>query len=168
LQKLSESIAEDVVVDESLCTLKQAEELAKDKVCNAFNVRLSKAGGMLAAQEMIDIALAHKLKVHLGAQVGETGILSAAARQLAICNEAMENYEGSANMFLLKQDICRENLNAGPGGFANLKYAGKNAGLGLKILDERLLSMTGSSEEQMPDVPQSPSKNSAVSQQRAS
>ncbi len=144
LKKLAESIEEDLVLDESLCTLKQARELAENKVCDAFNIRVSKAGGLLASQEMIEIAQKHGLKVHLGAQVGESGILSAAARQLATVNEALENYEGSANFFLLKKDICSENLNCKAGGWGDLAYAKKRPGLGLNILDRRVNSMTES------------------------
>lgn len=149
LQKLSNSIEEDVIVDESLCTLKQAEELASNKICNAFNIRVSKVGGLFAGQEMIDIAKKHNLRVHLGAQVGESGILSAAARHLAIVNEPMENYEGSANFFLLKKDICSQNLNAGPGGYGNLNYGKRIPGLGLSILEGNLNSMTETSEPLM-------------------
>lgn len=147
LKKLSDAIEEDVLLDESLCTIKQAQELAQERICDAFNVRVSKAGGLLASQEIIDIALANGLRVHLGAQVGESGILSAAARHLALVNKPMENYEGAANMFLLKRDICCENLTAGQGGFGSLKYAGKTKGLGIKILENNLLSMTQSELE---------------------
>lgn len=152
LKKLSESIEEEVLLDESLCTLKQAKELAENKICDAFNVRVSKAGGIFASQRMIDIAQNAKLKVHLGAQVGESGILSAAARQLALTNQKMENYEGSANFFLLKKDICRENLNAGPGGFGDLRYARKTAGTGINIVDSCLSSMTESSDDCQSDA----------------
>ncbi len=166
LKKLSDAIEEDVLVDESLCTLKQAKELAENKICDAFNVRVSKAGGLFPSQEMINIALANGLKVHLGAQVGETGILSAAARHLASVNEPMENYEGSANMFLLKKDICRENLTAGPGAYGDFKFAGKTPGLGLNIIDGNLLSMTSSSSESAADAHDTfASSASAVSQQ---
>ena len=101
---------------------------------------------------MIDIALGAGMKIHLGAQVGESGILSAAARHLAFARETMENYEGSANMFLLKKDICCQNLTAGFGGFADLTYAGKICGLGLSIIEPRLYSMTESSAEALPEL----------------
>lgn len=142
LKKFSGEIPEDVIVDESLCTLEQARQLAEEKICDAFNVRLSKAGGLLAAKEMLQLALSKGLKVQLGAQVGESGILSAAARHLAVTQPMLENYEGSANFFLLKQDICKENLNAGPGGFADLGFAGKKNGFGLIIDDRRLVAMS--------------------------
>ncbi|MBX9724778.1 MAG: hypothetical protein K2X81_25460 [Candidatus Obscuribacterales bacterium] len=151
LKKLSDAIEEEVLVDESLCTIKQAKDLAENKICDAFNVRVSKAGGLLPSQEIINIALHNGLKVHLGAQVGETGILSAAARQLACVNEPMENYEGSANMFLLKKDICKENLTCGIGAYGDFKYAGKTPGLGVNIIESNLLAMTNAEFETRPD-----------------
>ena len=140
LQKLSKEISEDILVDESLCTLEQAEDLAKNKICNAFNIRISKAGGLLAAREMVEIAKNHGLRIHMGAQVGESAILSAAARHFASTYEPFENYEGSANGFLLKKDICKENLTAGLGGQGSFSYAGKNFGLGIKVQDNFVLS----------------------------
>lgn len=140
LQKLSKEIEQDILVDESLCTIQQAEDLARDKICNAFNIRISKAGGLLAAKEMVEIAKAHGLRIHLGAQVGESAILSAAARHFAATYEPFENYEGSANGFLLKNDICKENLTAGLGGKGSFSYAGKNFGLGIKVQDNFVLS----------------------------
>lgn len=151
LQKLSKEISEDILVDESLCTLEQAEELAKDKICNAFNVRLSKAGGLLAAREMVDIAKNHGLRIHLGAQVGESAILSAAARHFAATYDPFENYEGSANSFLLKKDICKENLTAGLGGQGSFSYAGRNFGLGIQVQDNFVMSFvdtTGSNNSE--------------------
>mgnify|MGYP003386199310 CR=1 FL=1 len=145
LQRLSKEIEQDIVVDESLCTLKQAEELARDKVCNAFNVRVSKAGGVLPSAEMVKIARENRIKVHMGAQVGESAILSAAARHFACTNEAFENCEGSANGFLLKSDICAQNLTAGPGGIGNFTFAGKRTGLGLRVNEKRLCTFVESS-----------------------
>lgn len=141
LQQLSAEIPEDIIVDESLCTIAQAEELAKDKVCNAFNIRISKAGGFYPAAEMVKIAQANNLRIHLGAQVGESGILSAAARHFASVYEPFENYEGSANGFLLQKDLCRENLTAGLGGFGDFSFARNTAGLGLNISDRQVSSL---------------------------
>ncbi|MBX9686440.1 MAG: hypothetical protein K2X27_07030 [Candidatus Obscuribacterales bacterium] len=155
LKKLSSEIEEDVVLDESLCTLKQAELLAREKICDAFNVRVSKAGGLLPSQEMIDIALKNGLRLHLGAQVGESGILSAAARHLAVVNEPMENYEGAANFLLLKSDICKENLTAGFGGYGSLPNAGKAAGFGITIIDSRLTALSESGADNTTESPES-------------
>jgi muconate cycloisomerase len=134
LKQIMSSIEDEIVVDESLCTVEQAERLAAEKLCRAFNIRLSKVGGFCGASRMVAIAKRANLRCHLGAQVGETGILSAAARAFAMLNENFENYEGSANFFLLKRDITREGLNAGLGGWGDLSYAsGNKSGWGVTV-----------------------------------
>jgi L-Ala-D/L-Glu epimerase len=135
LKRIVRSIPEPIVVDESLCTIEQARQLAAEKACGAFNIRLSKVGGILPALAMTEIAKAHGLTCHLGAQVGESGILSAAGRSFASLGIPFENYEGSANFFLLKTDLTRENLTFGPAGRGKLL---SGAGLGINVLQDRI------------------------------
>jgi muconate cycloisomerase len=117
LAKLSSSLPEQIVADESLCTVSQAQTLAYEKIVSGFNIRLSKVGGFLAACEIAEIGRRAGIALHLGAQVGESGILSAAGRAFAQAQGPFENCEGSANFFLLKQDLTKENLTTGLGGF---------------------------------------------------
>lgn len=144
LQKLTASIAADVMVDESLCTVEQARQLAHDKVCSAFNIRISKAGGLLPAARILSVAQQYGIKVQMGAQVGETGILTAAGRYFACSSEPFLNYEGAANLFLLKQDLTTEDLTVRPGGYGDLAFARRKHGLGITVKDTRLLSFTQS------------------------
>lgn len=142
LQKLTASVEADIMVDESLCTVAQAQELAANKVCSAFNIRISKAGGLLPAARILAIARKAGLRVQMGAQVGETGILTAAGRFFGCMNEPFDNYEGAANFFLLKQDLTVEDLTARPGGFGDLRFSRRKYGLGITVKDNRLLSFT--------------------------
>ena len=135
LARLTASIPEEVVVDESLCTLAQAEVLAASRACGGFNIRLSKVGGILAARRMVALARQHGIRCHMGAQVGESGILSAAGRTLACVEGPFENLEGSDNRFLLKEDLTRENLTVGFRGYGKL-LAGE--GFGVTVLSEKL------------------------------
>lgn len=116
LVELTKVLKPEIVVDESLCTVQEAENLAATRACGGFNIRISKVGGLMAAQKIIDIAQRHGINVHLGAQVGESGILTAAGRALACANLPFANYEGAANFFLLKEDLTKENMTAGFGG----------------------------------------------------
>lgn len=136
LVELTKTVEPQIVVDESLCTVEEAENLANLKACGGFNIRISKVGGLLAAQKIVDIALKNGIKIHLGAQVGESGILTAAGRALACANPSFENYEGAANFFLLKEDLTRENMTAGLGGRGKMP---PGHGLGVRA-DERNLS----------------------------
>ena len=135
LAKVAASIPEKVMADESLCSIEQARVLAAEKLCTAFNIRISKVGGILAALEISRIAQAHGITRHMGAQVGESGILSAAGRSFASTQERFDNYEGSNNFFLLKQDITAENLNVGYKGVGRLLSGN---GLGVQVLKRRL------------------------------
>jgi muconate cycloisomerase len=139
LASITAALPEQVMVDESLCTIEQANLLAERRICSAFNIRLSKVGGIIAATKIVKIAKRAKLAVQLGAQVGESGILSAAGRAFALINEAFENYEGSNNFFLLKKDITLENLNVGFRGFGK---ALTNPGLGVKVQEQRVQNMS--------------------------
>lgn len=130
LIRISQSIETPVMVDESLCTIAQAKDLAARKACKAFNVRISKVGGFLSAQAIVDIARSYGLIVQMGAQVGESGILSAAGRAFSSVNETFDNCEGSNNLFLLNQDVTLENLNVGPGGWGSVL---KGNGLGVTV-----------------------------------
>lgn len=135
LVELTRVLQPEIVVDESLCTVDEAEKLAAMKACRGFNIRISKVGGLLAAQKIVDIAQKNRVHVHLGAQVGESGILTAAGRALAVANQKFENYEGAANFFLLKQDLTKENMTAGWGGIGKMPSGN---GIGVTVDDRNL------------------------------
>jgi muconate cycloisomerase len=139
MARISRSIPEQVLADESLCSIEQAQTLASQRICTAFNIRVSKVGGLLAAGEIANIARGAGIAVHMGAQVGESGILSGAGRCFASMQPPLDNYEGSSNLFLLQQDLTRENLNVGYGGTGKLLTA---PGLGVTVLPERLHRLT--------------------------
>lgn len=135
LAAITKILPEQVLADESLCTVDDARNLAENKICSAFNIRISKVGGILAARQISEIARSYGIACHMGAQVGESGILSAAGRAYAATEPRFENYEGSNNFFLLKNDITDENLNVGLGGEGKVL---KNPGLGVNVKNERL------------------------------
>lgn len=139
LRRLVESIPEEIVVDESLCTVEQAELLAASRACTGFNIRISKVGGLIQSMRMAAIARAHGIACHMGAQVGESGILSAAGRVFSLTTPGLSNCEGSDNAFLLARDLTRENTTVAPGGrVAPLP----GHGLGVSV-DERVLAGYG-------------------------
>lgn len=138
LKKITANAIEEIVVDESLCTLQQARQLAAENICSGFNIRLSKVGGFAVSQEMVNLAVKHDLGIHLGAQVGESGILSAAARMFASVNARFNNYEGSMNSFLLRKDLTSENLTAGYGGIGKISDGCRDRGLAVTV-DESII-----------------------------
>lgn len=112
--RLVRAVPEVLVADESLTTIASAKNLI-DAGCRAFNVRLSKVGGLIASVALIELAADHDVECHLGAQVGESGILAAAQRHLALAYPYFANVEGAMNLFLLKGDLVRESMTVPPG-----------------------------------------------------
>lgn len=138
LARITANIPEEVIADESLCTVNQARQLAQSKSCSGFNIRISKVGGLLAAKQIAGIASDAGITCHLGAQVGESGILSSAGRILGCTKEPFANYEGSDNFFLLKSDLTAENLTVGWKGYGKLL---PGYGLGVTVVEERLQTL---------------------------
>lgn len=146
LAKIVANAPQEIVVDESLCTMQDAQDLINTKACGAFNIRISKVGGLILAQRMAALARQSGLAVHMGAQVGESAILTSAGRIFAAIEPPCKNYEGSNNSWLLHQDISRENLTVSLRGKGKIELAD---GLGLNILKNRIAGLT---LKQMPDA----------------
>lgn len=143
LRRLSEQVEIPIIVDESLCLERDAENLVSQNACQIFNLRLSKCGGILGANRLYEIAQKYAIAAQLGCQVGETGILSAAGRQLA-SNKKFLYLEGSYSSYLLKDDIVNEPVEFGPGGVAQ-PLTGH--GLGVSVNEETLQRLVVMHEE---------------------
>lgn len=124
-----------IVADESLCSLADADILIEKRACDIFNVRISKCGGMINAGRLYRKAVDAGLRCQLGAQVGETGLLSAAGRHFATRCSNIVWLEGSYGKLLLEQDIVDPDITVGPGGTAT---ALDSPGLGVKPVEELL------------------------------
>ncbi len=143
LKRLSQQVEIPIIADESLCLERDAENLASLDACQVFNLRLSKCGGILAANRLYEIARKKAIAAQLGCQVGETGILSAAGRQLASSRKLLY-LEGSYSSYLLQDDIVNEPVEFGPGGVAQ-PLAGH--GLGVSVNEETLQRLAVMHEE---------------------
>ena len=107
-----------VIVDESLCSLEDAGRLIDNHACHGFNIRISKCGGFLNALRMWETAREHGIFCQIGCHVGETAVLSAAGRHLALLGGDQAYLEGSFSHMLLKEDVSVEPVCFGPGGEA--------------------------------------------------
>ena len=128
-----------VMADESLVTLDQARRLIAENGCDLFNIRLSKNGGIAGSLAIAKIAQEAGIQIQVGAQVGETGILSAVGRTLAAHVPTLVCAEGSFGTWLLTEDITFDNLTFGLGGRAPLL---KGRGLSVTVKDEALERLT--------------------------
>lgn len=132
LRKVTAETPESIIVDESLCTLDDATRLAGERACDVFNIRVSKCGGLLTSMRMAEIARDAGLGCVVGAQVGETGLLSAAGRHAAAVIDPRW-VEGSAGSLLLKEDLTVERVLPGWRGRAR-PFDGP--GLGVSVRDD--------------------------------
>ena len=143
LKRLSEQVEIPIIADESLCLERDAKRLTSLDACQVFNLRLSKCWGILASNRLYEIARKKAIAAQLGCQVGETGILSAAGRQLASSRKLLY-LEGSYSSYLLQDDIVNEPVEFGPGGVAQ-PLAGH--GLGVSVNEETLQRLAVMHEE---------------------
>lgn len=119
-----------IMLDESLCSLSDAERAIERGTCDLFNIRLSKCGGFLRSLRLAGLAHGAGLRYQLGCQVGETGILSAAGRHFATSVAGIRYLEGSFDRFLVREPLTIEDLTFGRGGYAP---ALTGPGLGVQI-----------------------------------
>ena len=124
-----------VIADESLVTLDDAVNLIREQACDVFNVRVSKCGGLISSLRIAELGLEAGVKVQVGAQVGETSLLSAAGRHLAAHLPEVAYVEGSFGTHLLSEDITRDPVMFGYEGRGSLVMG---AGLGVEVDDETL------------------------------
>lgn len=128
-----------IMLDESLCSLSDAHRAIERGTCDLFNIRLSKCGGFVNSLRLAATAHRAGLGYQLGAQVGETGILSAAGRHFASSVAGIRYLEGSYDRFLVKERLTQEDLTFGRGGYARALAA---PGLGVQVDREALRRVT--------------------------
>ncbi len=124
-----------IILDESLQRADQLETLG-DPTTWIVNLRVSKMGGVLRSLALADELLRRGIDVIVGAQVGETSLLTRAG--LAIAHAAKENLvamEGAFGTHLLQRDLTAPCLMFGDAGVLNPEnYLDAAApGLGLTV-----------------------------------
>ena len=136
-----------IAIDESLCSIEDGRWFAENRGATLFNLRVSKNGGILSALELWKIAANHGIACQLGAQVGETSILSAAGRTLASITGDLIFHEGSFGRYLLKSDLTDPSVEFGIGGIGDMNELEKSFGLGVHVKPELLEEMVMAKEE---------------------
>jgi muconate cycloisomerase len=107
-----------IMLDESLCSLIDAERAFERGTCDLFNLRLSKCGGFIPTLRLAQFARQHGLGYQLGCQVGETVLLSAAGRHLASSVAEIRFLEGSFDRHLVREPLGLQDITFGWGGWA--------------------------------------------------
>ena len=143
LANVRKQVQVPIMLDESLCSLEDAQRSVDGESCDLFNLRLSKCGGYIPCLKLAAFAGQHGLGWQLGCQVGETGILSAAGRHFA-CNVGGIRYlEGSYDRFLVQDRLTSEDITFGHGGKAPRLT---NPGLGVTVDEEHVRRLAARSE----------------------
>ena len=135
MRRVRQEAGLSVIADESLVTFDDAVNLIREQACDVFNVRVSKCGGLISSLRIAELGLEAGVKVQVGAQVGETSLLSAVGRHLAAHLPQVEYVEGSFGTHLLSEDITRDPVMFGYEGRGSLVMG---AGLGVGVDDETL------------------------------
>ncbi len=117
LSTIAQESGKRIILDESLLRLNQMKHLFDRPDMWILNLRISKMGGILRSKEIADQARDYGMKIIVGAQVGETSLLTRAA--LTLVNYAKDlviAQEGAFGTLLLKNDICEPPIMFGVNG----------------------------------------------------
>ncbi len=109
LRRIHEATDIEVMADESVCSLADAERIIAAEAASIFNIRLGKNGGFWAAHRLCRRAREAGISIHLGTMVGESGVLSRAGEIFGRCEPGFACLDGKGqNAFLLEVDILSE------------------------------------------------------------
>jgi L-Ala-D/L-Glu epimerase len=131
MARMADAIGCRIILDESLLRVEQVATLPDPPSRWIVNVRVSKMGGLLRSLGVVEAARRSGIGVIVGAQVGETSLLTRAALPVArAAGDALVAQEGAFGTRLLTRDVCDPPLMFGQGGvldaetFPRLRQAG--------------------------------------------
>lgn len=117
LSRISHALGCPIILDESCVRREQLSLLGEPASEWLLNVRVSKMGGLIRTLQLIEAARARGIGIIVGAQVGETSVLTRAALTAArAAGNALVAQEGAFGTFLLERDVCDPPLMFGGGG----------------------------------------------------
>jgi len=117
LKSLANQINVPLILDESFSLIEQIPDLISHHQSFIINLRISKMGGLINSIAIAKQANKEEIGLIIGAQVGETSILTRAALSIAsLTNGRYRAMEGAFGTFLLEHDIVENPLMLGKGG----------------------------------------------------
>lgn len=127
-----------IAIDEGLNTPESAKKLIEARICNQFNLKISKHGGIFSTLAICRLAKKHGIGCQLGAHFGETSLLTSAGLIIASMVEELTSLEGAFGTHLLSQDITDTPLQFGKGGsIADPQSILSSTGLGVDVNQNR-------------------------------
>ncbi len=137
-ERVSEACGVRIILDESLLRALQLEDLGSPERW-IVNVRVSKMGGIVRSLEVVERAARLGVGVIVGAQVGETSILTRAALTvMQAAGKSLVAAEGAFGTHLLREDLTAESLMFGDGGVLSIEDSAA-PGLGLAVREGMLV-----------------------------
>lgn len=134
LWTLSRDLSMPIVLDESFLRADQFSAISDTPSTWIINIRISKMGGILRSLAIAERATSLGIPIVIGAQVGETSILTRAALTVA---EQYRNHlraqEGAFGTLLLEHDLCNPALMFGKGGLLSVDTIKTKPGLGFTV-----------------------------------
>ncbi len=111
-----------IILDETCCNIESLAQVLKSRVMYIVNIRVSKMGGLINALQIAETCKERGLGVIIGAQVGETSILTRAGLSVAnFLNGYQTAMEGAFGTMLLEKDITDRPIMFGQGGKLEVK-----------------------------------------------
>ena len=117
LEEVAKALDCKIILDESFCRLDQFRHVESNPARWIVNIRVSKMGGLLRSLAIAERCVSLDMKFIVGAQVGETSILTRLA--LPVANSYRSHLlaqEGAFGTYLLTRDITQPPLMFGLGG----------------------------------------------------
>lgn len=115
--KVAKALGTKIILDESFNRLEQLDAIKANPESWIVNLRVSKMGGLLRSLEIANHCRKYGIPLVIGAQVGETSLLTRAALTVANCSrDILISQEGGFGTFLLEKDLLDPPLMFGPGG----------------------------------------------------
>jgi L-alanine-DL-glutamate epimerase-like enolase superfamily enzyme len=131
---LSRVLGVPIVLDESFLRLEQFAHIQGPPSTWIVNIRISKMGGVIRSLAIAERARALGISIVIGAQVGESSILTRTA--LTVANNVRDilvAQEGAFGTYLLERDICEPSLMFGKEGLVHSNSFRERPGLGLNV-----------------------------------
>jgi pimeloyl-ACP methyl ester carboxylesterase len=111
-----------IILDESLCTLRDLSLYKHSDAKLIANIKISKTGGLLRALQLIEELKKHGWPIIVGCHVGETSLLTRAALIAAsAAGEALAGHEGAFGDYLVEREPVDPVLKFGRSGLLDLE-----------------------------------------------
>jgi L-alanine-DL-glutamate epimerase-like enolase superfamily enzyme len=136
---VSQALGIPIILDESFLQMEQFQTICDTPSTWVINIRVSKMGGILRSLGIAKKAKELGIPIVVGAQVGETSVLTRAALTVAnTYRDILIAQEGALGTHLLEHDICMPVLMFGKAGLLDPIIISGRTGLGL--VDSRVIS----------------------------